>query len=367
MKYTVLRKTFSELLTKAGPFTSYKIGDIESLRGIYIEAKSDGVVVHTTNITDYFRGECGGKVEKTGVCLVDYKTISDVVRNLIDENIVCEVNQNQFTIKTKKTEANIPLLDSRTFPQEEKFPLEDAKKIPLDMVLPEEMDLVLLSAATDETRPILTGILYEFGKGVSIVSTDGFRLSLLHKETDTPLEISFVIPSRSITNIVKTVSKNRIKSISVSHDLKRVFWISEGVLIATRTIDGEYPPYKRVIPPVGTSQIVMDRKDLERAIKTVALFSKEGSSLVLFSIQGNSLVLSSPRSSSGSAKVVLELDKKEGNENEITFNCKYIQALISHTEHQQISFEMTDATLPGVFRLDGKDDYVHIIMPIRPQ
>lgn len=369
MKFTALRETLIKEIAHSGLFTSYRLGDIDSLKGLYIKANKDGVEIKSTNITDSYCGGFGAKVEREGDILVDYKRFSEIVKTLDDTKITVEKQDSGLVIVTKGGNVTLPLLDPNTFPT-----LDNPEKgmvIEKGFFTDESIKNVLFTAATDETRPILTGICFDIQKdSVRVVATDGFRLSVITRVVSGLPEglvgKKIVIPSRSLSTILGEF-RELIQEVRISADIRSVEWIGKDVHIVTRFLDGEFPPYEKVIPQSSETSVVIKATDLTQPLKTIGLFAREGSSMALFSIEGDSLVISSAQTAQGQAKFTIPLVKKEGIDNKITFNYRYVLNFLSLFSGREISFEMVESNTPGMFRVEGEEEYVHVIMPIRSQ
>jgi len=367
MKYTILRETLLNTLQAAGFFTSYRLGDIEALKGVLIQATSKGISIRTTNISSSFYGKVGGKVETQGMVLVDYKTLVEVVKNIRDEKIRVEKKNNSMHIKTEAGEIKIPILDETSFPTEDEVEWVDQER---NFFIQEEIDRVAFAAATDETRPILTGIYYDTREdGTFVVSTDGFRLSLITKKTKkkTAHETKkFIIPSKSIQTALKTLGKDIIK-IQTDKEFSRTKLVTENSHIIIRFLEGEFPPYEKAIPQQAATAVRFKAEDFSNALKTVSLFSRDGSNMIELSIKESELELFSVRSTNGEARLSIPLLSKEGKNNKIVFNHKFLSAFFSMNQEKEVIFEMEESNTPGLFRGPKKKDFIHIIMPIRSQ
>jgi len=367
MKYTILREKFLNILQKAGFFTSYKLGDIEALKGVYIQAMTNRISLRTTNITDIFYGEAGGKVETEGEVLVDYKTLIEVLKNIKDEKIVVEKLENMLNIQTENGIIKIPTLDETSFPQEQEKEWEDQDK---NLLSSEDIEFVAFAAATDETRPILTGIYFDIREdGMYMVATDGFRLSLITKKDKKTNKLKgkkFTIPAKSIQTAIKILGKE-IKKIQTDKEFSRIKITTEDTHIITRFLEGEFPPYEKVIPQQTTTSILFKTEDFLSALKTVSLFSRDGSNMVELTITETEIELYSVRSTNGEARLKVPLINKEGTDAKIVFNHKFLSAFFSINQSKEVIFEMNESNMPGIFKEGGKEGLVHIIMPIRSQ
>ncbi len=369
MKYTVIRDRFFTALQKASYFTSSKIGDIGQLRGVLIEATQKGIFLKTTNIHEYFTGEMGGKVEEEGVVLVDFKTLLEVVRAMPDSKINVEKKGTTLILIGEMGEAKIPLMNHEDFPQEPTL----GKGSELDPVLFSEkaVGAVLFSAASEETRPILTGVCFELqSEKTNLVATDGFRMSLIslpsNKKKEVGEEAKLIIPNHSLMAATKIFPDGKMSVLYYSEG-GSVEFVGEGARLVARVLEGEYPPYQKVIPSNTETLTVFKRADFASALKTVSLFAKDGSSMVSLSVSTDGITISSSSTAYGEATFKVPVSKHEGKEIKITFNYRFLSELINATKGDEISLELTNSYAPGLFRLLNDERFIHIIMPIRSQ
>lgn len=367
MKTTVVRDRFLSTLQNAGYFVSTKINELGALRGVYMEMGKGGIIIKSTNINDFYVGECGGKVEEEGVVLVEYKTFFEAIRSFVDTKIVINTTDKSLIIKGGGGEARIPLMDHLSFPHNQEF--KERTPIEKNIFSHDALDRVLFSAATEETRPVLTGIcIQNKEEGVNLVGTDGFRMShyLLEKKGPPVADTKLIVSSRSLSSVLKILGSN-IKEAWSYGDGGVVEFVGDGQKIQSRLLEGEFPPYEKVIPTSHETQLIIKKEDFSNALKMIGLFAREGSRMVVFKIERGRLTLTStaPGGGEGTAEIIPSLF--EGKDNKITFNHKYLVDISGHLSSEDIVFEMTNSFAPGVFKNSGEDGYTHIIMPIRTQ
>ncbi len=367
MKTTVVRERFLSTLQSAGFFVSTKINELGALRGVYIEVSKNGIIVKSTNINDFYVGECGGKVEEEGSALVEYKTFFEAVRSFADTKIVINTTDKSLIIRGAAGEARIPLMDVAGFPHQQE--LKEKKEIEKNIFSHNILDRILFSTATEETRPILTGTCIQYKDGqINIVGTDGFRMSrgVVETKKGEASEEKYIISSRSLVAVLKILGNNS-KEVWYYSEGKTIEFIGEGQKIQSRLLEGEFPPYEKVIPLSHETQLVFKKEDFSNALKTVGLFAREGSRMVIFKIEGGKLTLSSASPGSGEGTAEITPSLFEGKDNKITFNHKYLVDISGHLDGEDIVFEMSNPFAPGVFKNINEDGYTHIIMPIRTQ
>jgi len=368
MNITVVRESFAETLQQSGHFVSNKISDLKVFKGVLIRATQTGVVLQTTNINDFFSGEIGGKVTKTGEVLVDFKTLLEIVKNLNDTKLTLEKTAGQLIITSHSGKVKLATLDSQNFPQFS--PGEAGDSLPLGLFKEEVLKLVLLSCASDESRPILTGVCFDFDKTeVRIVGTDGFRMSVYkaaHKEKTNYEGQKIIISSKSLMALMR-IFKGAPQKVTYYNQEKKIIFQGGGVLVATRLLEGEFPPYLKVIPQNKETQLEVKRADFLEAVKSSSLFAREGSNMLIIETKGKNLTISSSGAGVGEAVFNLEAQEVEGKDNKIVFNYRYLLEFLSTLETEDLVFEMVNAFAPGVFKVKNKESFLHIIMPIRSE
>ncbi len=357
-----------EILQKAGLFISNKINDIRVLKGVLIEARKDGVLIKTTNVNEFFSGELGGKLGHEGGVLVDFKTLFEIVKNIPDTKIDLKEEGGSLVVSSRSGRVRIPLFGEKEFPAAPK--LSGGKEIDPGLFNEEVLRRVVFSCATDDTRPILTGACFDFLDGETrVVGTDGFRMSLLvyDKKIKTDLGMDrMVVPARSLVSVLK-VFGNKAPSARYLPDEGGVVFSGEDVSVFIRLLDGEYPPYEKVVPQDNETRGVLKKEDLVNALRTTSLFAREGSNMVIFNAATDTLTVSSSSSSAGEANFRVPFVEREGKENKITLNHRFVTDLLGVLGSEEVVFEMTNPFAPGVFKEAGKKGFLHIIMPIRTQ
>lgn len=367
MNITIVRESFLEILQRAGYFISNRISDLKIFKGVLIHAEQDGIIIRTTNINEHFSGEIGGKVLKTGEVLVDYKTLFEIVKNLNDIKIQLEKKDNTLIISSKSGLIKLAILDAVNFPA----PEQKNKTLPLSLSLFEDkiINLALLSCALDEARPILTGVCFDFlEKETKIVGTDGFRMSLNQiGQTNPEIRGQKLIVSAKSLNALLRVFKGSLKQINFSLSEKKAYFTGNGTSVSTRLLEGEFPPYNKVVPQSFETAIGFKKTDLSEVVKSSSLFAKEGSNMITFTIKKDQLTVSSSGVGVGEAVFNVPLDSFEGKENKIVFNYRYLLDYLNSVDTTDIIFEMSNPFAPGVFKAKKSPRALHIIMPIRSQ
>jgi DNA polymerase-3 subunit beta len=317
----------------------------------------------------------GAKVEETGATTVPSRTFIDLVSALPPGQVDLEliVRTQTLNLRAARSEANIKGIDAQEFPIVA-LPDQDAKGIPIEAdVLRSAVEQVAFAAATDESRPILTGALAQFdNQELTLAAADGFRLSVrtvtLPDAVSDPFSI--IIPANALTEL-RRVSGDQEEPIAihVTPERNQVIFELTDVVLVSQLIDGNFPDYRQIIPRERHTHTVLDTAPFLKACKMAQIFARDAANISRIQVEpGSELEPGRVRVSATAAETgedVSELDASvEGDAVEIAFNVKYLIDVLSVTGAPQISLDTTTASSPGVLRPVGDDDFTHVIMPM---
>jgi DNA polymerase-3 subunit beta len=317
----------------------------------------------------------GVKVEDEGATTVPARLLTDFVNSLPPEQIDMELSVRTQTLNARcaRFEANIKGIDAQEFPI---IPtLEDGESaIRLE---PEDLrhmiDQVVFAAATDESRPILTGVLARFdGERLTLAAADGFRLSVrsasLGQTVDQPIEV--IVPARALGELARiSADQEEWVEVIITPARNQILFHMQDVDLVSQLIEGKFPDYRQIIPSSHTSRTVLDTSGFLKAARVSHLFARDSANIVRVEIDpGNELTPGHITLAATSAELgdnVGQLDAMvEGNAVEIAFNAKYLIEVLSVVDTAQVALETTSPSSPGVLRLIGDEDFIHVIMPM---
>jgi DNA polymerase-3 subunit beta len=265
-----------------------------------------------------------------------------------------------------KTKAEFNTQEAGEYPRLE----EHKKKRKIEMKeIKEIAKKVAYAAAKDETRVVLTGIRVEKkGEGERVVATDGFRLSIkeIKKGFLGKDALGVNIPARLFNELDKHAGEEKDIFFEIEKEGKSIIVSWNGALINAQLIGGEFPDFERIVPKDFNTRVIIDKEDLERAIKTAAVFARESSSIIRLLVKKNKILVSANSPQAGKSKSEV-LARVQGEEKKMAFNYRFLLDFLKSADGEEIIFEMTDPLKPGVFKVKNDPSYLHIIMPVRVQ
>lgn len=366
MKLKVLQENLNGLLThlsKAIPNNP----QLPILSSVLIETNDSICTFSATDL--YFGIRCSITVDSDadGTVVVPGKQFKEVISSLNPGVLDVVYQENTLHIKNDKTKVKLAGGLSDEYPP---FPQVDGEEFVLPIEQLEQIEKhIVFSASTDQARPVLTAVLFEFSEnGLKCVSTDGFRLATLLVDTSRSFPTAnFLIPAKALSEVFKIASKQKTKEVKfkVSEELKQVFISLDGVEIFVRLIEGSYPPYQKIIPETFTTEVIFDTEELQDNLKRAMIFARESSNIVRLEITQETVLVHSSSPTYGTYKGELRSVKITGQPNEIAFNIKYLLDYLSATDSGAHWFGMSESLKPALFKPEDTENLEYVVMPFK--
>ncbi|MFO7741316.1 MAG: DNA polymerase III subunit beta [Anaerolineae bacterium] len=374
MKVSCLQENLAEGLGIVGRAVSPR-STLPVLGNVLVATDGGRLKLSATDLEVGINCWIGAKVEEEGATTVPARTFIDLVNALPPGQVDLEliVRTQTLNLRAARSEANIKGIDAQEFPIVA-VPDEEVEGIPIEpRVLRSAIEQVAFAAATDESRPILTGVLAQFeNERLTLAAADGFRLSVrtvrLPDAVSDPFSI--IIPAQALTELRRVSGEQEEPVlIHVTPERNQVIFGLTDVVLVSQLIDGNFPDYRQIIPRERTTHTVLDTASFLKACKMAQIFARDAANISRVKVEpGSELEPGRVRVSATSAETgedVSEIDASvEGEGVEIAFNVNYLIEVLSVTDAAQVSLDTTTSSSPGVIRPVGEDSFTHVIMPM---
>lgn len=369
MKFTCLQEPLAAALSLINRAVTAK-GSLAILTNILISAEQGRVKLSATDLQIGLSTWIGAKVEEVGLITVPGRIITSFLAALPPQKLNLESKKQLLRIQTQQGWAQVNGMDASDFPE-----LPERAGDPLFVIsgelLADALEKVIFSAAQDEGRPILTGLLFELKPGgLSLVGVDGFRLSEKTVALDEKTEKDFrlVIPAKALAELARLASKNEAVKMWLLKEKNQVIFEVGEVILTSRLLEGEFPNYKQIIPSSFKTRADIPLEEFKKAVQISSIFA-EGSANVLklkLSPAKGQVTVSANTQDVGD-NVTYVPANVEGDEGEIAFNTRYLSDILGCLTSEEIYLELSDSLSPGVIKSVGDATFLHIIMPVRVQ
>jgi len=343
-------------------------------QNILISAEKSRLKLAATNLEMATTCWIGAEVKKEGDITVPARLLIDFVSSLPNDLIEINLPANSriLELKSGHFQAHIHGIDAADFPPIPQ--ISDGITTTIDAAsLREGIAQVAFAAATEESRPVLTGINTEFdGEQLNLVAADGFRLAVHKTNLSAPVNANttVIIPARTLNELNRLLSEQEEPvEITVNEKKSQVLFHLKEAELVSQLIQGSFPNYSQVIPQSYTTRAVVDINEFLRVTKMSSVFARDASGIVrLVVTPGTELTPGKVTVSAQAEEVggnIGEIDALiDGEEAKIAFNVKYLSDVLSVLQQTQVAIEVTTPSSPGVIRPIGVDNYVHVVMPM---
>ena len=320
----------------------------------------------------------GGEILEEGAITIPARLLTDFVNSLGRQTIEIAtfspgngVTQGGgITVKGDRVNANINGAAAEEFPP---IPtVEDGLSTRISgRMLREAIRQVVLAAAVEDSRPVLTGVHLDIeGSKMTLAAADGFRLAVRTIDLLEPVgeKTSIIVPARTLSQIERLIDGDDPVDIVVTTQRSQILFRLKNIEVVSQLIQGTFPNYSQLIPQERTTRAVIDLGALQRATRTASIFAKDGSGIIRLQMAAGAggpgrLTISSRAEEVGDNTGDIEADV-EGDEGKIAFNSRYLSEVLNIIGKDRVVLEMTTSSSPGVIRPLDDDDYIHVVMPM---
>ena len=365
MRFTITREKLQEgLAAVAGSIPTRTT--LPVLSNLLIETDGDGIRFSGTDLDTAVSVRVPAEVEEGGAITAPARKLQEIARELPPSPVVVAAQGDAITLSSGRTRFRLNGLPKDEFPA---FPSVafDASWTLTGAELNQLISHVAFAVSTEETRPILNGVLWELREGeMRMVATNGHRLAKM----TIPREGAggtgdLIVHPRALAQVQKLLAGTA--SVDVGRSENHLGFRGDGVQIYTRLIEGPYPNYEQVIPKDNDKVLVADRAGLNAAIRRMAIVASDQTHRIRLSLGGPMLKFSvqTPDLGEASEEMPIEYD---GPPLEIGFNANYLLELLRYmpTDEVRLSFKAPEraATMEPVGNEDTPE-FVCLVMPLR--
>lgn len=371
MKVTVLQENLAKAVGIAQRFAATR-GQLPILSNILLATEKGRLKIAATNLEIGVKQWIGAKVEEEGEITVPAKVAAEFIMSLPKEKVDLGAEGEKLKISCGSYQAELRGIGASEFPETKEIAGKEIGAWKLEE-FEQMISQVALAAATDEGRPILTGLRWRIGKkGVELAATDGYRLSVKTVgKIQNEEEKILIIPARALMEVAQIgkgwaeTKEEGVKMGEVEKGGQVVFDLGD-VQVTTRLLAGDFPEFTKIIPQESETTAEMEVEELAAAVRTAAIFARDSANVLRWEVGERGIVISANSPQVGENQIEVEA-KVTGKGGKIAFNSRYVIDMLGAIGSARVKFEMTEAVKPGVFRPVEGGDLLYLVMPVRLQ
>jgi DNA polymerase-3 subunit beta len=367
MRFTITRENLLQGLgAVAGSIPSRTT--LPVLSNILIEAEDGAVRMSGTDLDTAVSVRVAADVGEPGAITAPAKKLQEIARELPGA-VEFTTQGDAINIASGRTKYRLNGLPRDEFPAFPKVDFADSWRV-TGTDLQRLINSVSFAASTEETRPILNGVLWQLGEGeMRMVATNGHRLAKM----TLPVESAdgsvppgdFIVHPRALAQVQRLFRPD--DNVEVGRSENHIGFRGADVQIFTRLIEGPYPNYEQVIPRDNDKHMVADKGALQSAVRRMAIVASDQTHRIRLSLGGSMLRFAVETPDVGTATEELPVEY-DGEPLEIGFNAQYLLELLKYmpTDEVRMSFKAPEraATMNPIGNEDTPD-YLCLVMPLR--
>ena len=375
MKLSCLQENLSKGLAVVGRAVATR-STLPVTQNVLISTDQSRLKLSATNLEIAITTWIGASIEDEGAITLPARILTEFVNTLEGDKIDFSLPEGNgiLNISSGRSKATINGIDAEEFPPIPTV-LDGIRAVVNAGVLKKAISRVAFAAATEESRPVLTGVELKIeGNDFSLAAADGFRLAVQKDKLTEPIDgnIEVIIPARTMNELNRLVSDDSEEiEVVMTPTRGQILFRSGDIEIVSQLLQGNFPNYQQLLPEEHSTRSIFDTNALQRAVRSASIFARDGSNIVRMQLvpptedDDNGKALISARSEEvGDNEDVVDAESLEGEESKIAFNSRYLMDVLAVLDKGNVVLETTTASSPGVFKPVEDDGYTHVVMPM---
>lgn len=385
MKLSCLQENLARGLATVGRAVASR-STLPITQNVLLRSDQGMLMLSATNLEIAITTWIGAMIEEEGAITVPHRLLADLVSSLPSDRVDLDLpatgdddapmEGTVLHISCGRSVTHINGAAARDFPPVPKVDEGMAAAIEPG-ILRSGIGMVAFSAASDESRPVLTGVELKLHEdNLVMAAADGFRLAVFNERLPRSVdeEIKVIVPARTMQEVQRLAGEQSAPvRITLSPEKGQVMFRLEHVEVVSQLLQGSFPNYEQLIPDRYETRAVMEVDDLKRATDIATVFARDGSNIVRLEMapqesgDGGQLKVSARSEEVGDNLNELDIETLDGADAKIAFNVRYLRDIVNVLGRGKIAIEVTNSSSPGVFRPAESERYVHVVMPMYVQ
>ncbi len=364
MKLICNKNSLYEALNNVSKAAAVK-STITALEGIKIKLENSALYLTGYDLEIGIKTHIPVKSSDKGEFIINSRLFIEIIRRMPTEEISMEIGDNlSVTISGGATQYTVSALAADEYPEIPEFDESESFSVS-QSILKNMINQTIFAVATNDTKPILTGELFEIENGCfNVVAIDGYRLAVRNESISADKDYKFVVPSK-VLNEVSKLLKDEDDLTCVIHTCKKhiIFDIS-GYLVISRLLEGEFHNYKGSIPKASSTEVIVKKRELISCLERASLLINERIKSPVKCIFENGKLKISCSTAIGKVNDEIDVDIT-GPMIEIGFNNKYLLDPLKTIDDDKVKLQMNGGNLPmKIIPLDG-NSFTFLVLPVR--
>ena len=284
----LLQRTLAQVSRAVATKTTYPV-----LSNVLIDADGETLKLAATNQEIGITSMIPAQVDEPGRVTVDARLLSEFVNTLPSEPVRFSMEPGRLILKVKGVgaDAEINGIDAEEFPICRGWRAGAFTANVDPQVLREMISHVEFAAATDDSRPVLAGVLIRLEDDrITMAAADGFRLAVRDGELTTPVpeRLDIIVPARALRELARIVGdRTEPIDLTVTPNRAQLVVHSGETEFYSRLIDGTFPDFRQIVPREFATRLEVGRDEFLAAVRRAGFFARDNNDVVRLSAKAD--------------------------------------------------------------------------------
>jgi DNA polymerase-3 subunit beta len=315
---------------------------IPVLSNILIESLGENEIrIVGTDLDCTIRCDAEAEIVSPGAICIQARRLFDIVRALESGDIHFKKEDNEWVnLKCGRAKFRLAGVNREQFPEIPQF-----KSTP--MQLPSDVFNYFIrntafAITTEQSRFALSGAKFIVGNGsAKMVTTDGHRLAFVERSVeDNESTIDTLIPKKALLELVKL--SRGTGEVAFGEDPNHIFFQTEGRLLITRKLSGQFPNYEMVMPKDNDHTATFDLEDMRNAVRRMSLIADDRNRSIRLAVREGEIEVTAHSSEEGEGSEIVQADYK-GEEIQLGFNWQYLLEFLTNAATGDLETSVTES------------------------
>jgi DNA polymerase-3 subunit beta len=367
MKLTITREQLQEGLVAVAASVPTKT-TLPVLANLLLEASRDGLRMSGTDLDIAVSTTVPASLDQEGAITLPARKLVEIVRELPSNPIrIIASGEQRVSIECGRSKFRLLGLPREEFPAFPAVKFDGGWRAPA-RDLQKLIAHVAFAASTEESRPILNGVLWELRpERMRMVATNGHRLARMDVPTTAAGggQADLIVPPKALEQIRRLFATEH--EVEVARSENHLGFRSATTQVFTRLIEGPYPNYEQVIPRENDKTATADKSALTAALRRMSIVASDQTHRIRMGFASGTCKLSVQTPDLGEAQEEVTV-AYEGDPLEIGFNAAYLLEILKYipTDEVRLTFKAPEraATIEPVGWNDPAS-FLALVMPLR--
>ncbi len=346
---------------------------IPALSGVKFDLTNEGLTLVGSSLETTIKafipvmmnGEDVINVVSIGSVIINESYISEIVKKVEEDVIRFELLDNSIIrIFTESSMFNLNFISKEEYPKIEVEKSDDFitfNKGEINTIIGQ----TVFSVSRNESRPILTGVCFNFvGDSIIVNATDSFRLSHKVIKHNKNFDMKLIIPGKTLADLNSICGS--ANSVNMYLFGNKVMFEFENVLFQTKLLEGTYPNTEKLIPEDFSTEFYVDSNAFIKTIERASILSRDKTkNVVELKLSNLGGVISSNSPEVGRVEDRINFEYQKPGDFSISFSARFIKEAIQSLNTNQVLIKLNGDMKPIVITNPSDESVTQLVLPVR--